>query len=84
MTKLIVAFRNFVNVRKSSEALQSQKRQGFSFGLPPSALYYGKACDLAFRSCQLFPYTDHGQWYLVSSSARRCCVQTVVAEIDLS
>jgi len=31
----------------------------------------------------MLPYTDHCRWDLVSSSARRCCVQTVVAGIDL-
>jgi hypothetical protein len=87
MTKLIVAFRNFVNALKRTafpKLCNHTKTSGVAFGLPPSALYFRRACDLAFRSCQLLPYIDHCQWDLVSSSARRCCVQTVVAGIDLS
>ena len=87
MTKLIIAFRNFVNARKRTlfpKLYNHTKPSGVAFGLPPLALYFRRVCDLAFHSCQLLTYTDHCQWDLVSSSARRCCVQTVVAWIDLS
>jgi len=82
MTKPIVAFRNFVNARKKTVFpklyYHKKKRQGLRLVCPPSALYFRWTCDLAFHSCQLLPCTDHCQWDLVSSSARRCCVQTVV------
>jgi len=87
MTKVIIAFRNFVNARKRTvfpKLYNHTKPSGVAFGLPPLALYFRRVCDLAFRSWQLLPYTDHCQRDLVSSSARRCCVQTVVAWIDLS
>ena len=53
MSQLIVAFRNFVNARKKNvfpKLFSHAKRQGLyrAFGLPPSALYFMRACDLAF------------------------------------
>jgi hypothetical protein len=58
MTKLIVAFRNFVNARKRTvfpKLCNHTKTSGVAFGLPPSALHFKRACDLAFAAVSCYP-----------------------------